>query len=121
MGKNCLSVLKGVFFAIIASLACVMIFALVLKWFNLADSSIKPVNQVIKVAAIFVGCLVAVKGERVLLKGGAVGFFASVSEYIVFGVISKSLKFSAVFFIDVLFGTLIGVIFSLIFNLFRRK
>lgn len=121
MGKNCLSVLKGVFFALITSLASVMIFALILKWFNLADSSIKPVNQVIKVLAIFVGCLIAVKGERKLLKGGAVGFFASVSEYIVFGAISKNLNFSAVFFIDVLFGVIIGVIFSLIFNLFRGK
>lgn len=121
MGKNFIMVLKGVFFALLTSLACVLMFALVLKIFSLPNSCIKPINQVIKVLAIFIGCLVALKGEKVLLKGGAVGLLAGISEYLAFGAISKNFNFSSAFFIDAAFAAAIGVIFSLIFNFFRKK
>lgn len=118
---NIINVLKGVFFALITSLACVFIYALILKIFALSGKSVKWVNQGVKILAILIGCLVAVKDSVPLVKGGAVGLLASVGEYVMYALISKNLNFGVKFLIDLLFGTLIGVIISCIVNFARKK
>lgn len=119
--NNIINVLKGVFFALITSLACVFLYALILKIFALSGRGVKWVNQAIKILAILIGCLVAVKDSIPLVKGGAVGLLAGVGEYLIFGLISKNLNFGVKFLIDLLFGTLIGVIISCIVNFVRKK
>ncbi len=118
---NIINVLKGVFFALITSLACVFLYALILKIFALSGRGVKWVNQAIKILAILIGCLVAVKDSIPLVKGGAVGLLAGAGEYLIYGLISKNLNFGVKFLIDLLFGALIGVIISCIVNFVRKK
>ena len=108
---NIINVLKGVFFALTTSLACVFLYALILKIFALSGKSVKWVNQAIKILAILIP----------LVKGGAVGLLASAGEYLIYGLISKNLNFGVKFLIDLLFGALIGVIISCIVNFVRKK
>lgn len=62
---------RGVSLAIIVCLAAVLIFALVIQFTGLPESVIMPVNQFIKVLAIFIGCFFSLRGSKGWLKGGA--------------------------------------------------
>ncbi len=66
-----LNVLKGAIIAVSFSLVFILIFALLIKLFNISDAAITPVNQVLKIISIFLGCLFALKKfpERGLITG----------------------------------------------------
>ena len=114
MKESCLSIIKGVIITVIASLVCVLAFAVVLKSFALSTSVVKPVNCIIKTLVIFLGCITTISREKFLLKGILIGFFATFLEYIIFGFISKDISFDKIFLFDLLFGGLIGGISALI-------
>ena len=112
--------LKGVCIAVAVSLLCVLAFAFALKSFSLPSSCIKPVNQAIKVVAILAGCLFSVKRPLLIVKGALVGVFATVTQYLVYGLISKNLTFGLNFFIDVVFALAIGVVCSVLCSVIKK-
>ena len=67
--------LRGLGAAVAVTLAGVAGFALLMQWIRPSDSAVRIFNQVLKLAAIAVGVLVAVGrgGEGGLLRGAAVG------------------------------------------------
>lgn len=67
---------RGVLGAVGVTLACILLFAFMMQWLKPSDGVIRIVNQLIKLAAIFVGVRLAVGkgGERGLLTGALVGF-----------------------------------------------
>ena len=69
------SLLRGLLGAVGVTLACILLFALLMQWLKPADGVIRVVNQLIKLAAIFVGAKLAVGrgSERGLLTGALVG------------------------------------------------
>ena len=114
-------ILKGVITGLIISLAGVIIFAFVLSIASLSDVVIRPVNQFIKLLAVFGGCAFSVKREKGFLKGGIIGFFVTLLSFMIFGLIGGSLGGFLVFLIDVLCGTIAGVLSGVIsVNLPRR-
>ena len=68
--------IRGVLGAVGVTLACILLFAFMMQWLKPSDGVIRVVNQLIKLAAIFVGVRLAVGtgGERGLLTGALVGF-----------------------------------------------
>ena len=68
-------ILKGLGAAVAVTLAGVAVFALLMQWIRPSDGMVRIFNQVLKLAAIAVGVLVAVGrgGEGGLLRGAAVG------------------------------------------------
>ena len=70
-----LRILKGLGAAILVTVAGVAIFALLMQWLRPAESLVRIVNQVLKLASIGTGVYVAVgRGcEGGLLKGALVG------------------------------------------------
>lgn len=68
--------IRGLLGAVGATLACILLFAFMMQWLKPSDSVIRVVNQLIKLAAIFIGVRLAVGrgGERGLLTGALVGF-----------------------------------------------
>ena len=68
-------ILKGLGAAVAVTLAGVAVFALLMQWIRPSDGVVRIFNQVLKLAAIAVGVLVAVGrgGEGGLLRGAAVG------------------------------------------------
>ena len=78
---------RGVSLAIIVCLAAVLIFALVIQFTGLPESVIMPVNQFIKVLAIFIGCFFSLRGSKGWLKGGLVGLIAGWLTFLLFALL----------------------------------
>ena len=67
--------LRGLLAAVGVTLACVLLFALLMQWLRPDDSAIRIVNQLIKLASIFVGVWVMIRQgvERGLVWGALLG------------------------------------------------
>ncbi len=100
--------IKGVITAVAVTLIAVLAFALVLSLTSLSDGVIKPVNQFIKLASVFCGAAVAVKGDKGFLKGAAIGATSSLITFLVFGLIGGGLSFGLAFFIDIACAAVMG-------------
>lgn len=118
-----LTILKGALFSLILSLLAILVFAFIIKLTGLSDGFIKPINQVIKVVSILFGCLMAFKkdNEKTLIKGAIIGAVYVVLAFLLFSALNGSFEFSPTIFIDILFGLAVGVISSIILNIFRKK
>ena len=107
-----LGVLKGVLVAVCVSIVGVLAFALVYKFVQMGDTTIKIVNQIIKVVSVVLGVNVALKSDRSkgAIKGLLVGAIYSVVAYAVFGLLSATFTFSISILFDILFAGLVGLI-----------
>ncbi|MGN1208563.1 MAG: TIGR04086 family membrane protein [Christensenellales bacterium] len=123
-GSNAvLTILKGAMNALIVSLLSILLFAFVIKLTSLNDGWIKPINQIIKILSILIGCIFAFKkdGERTLLKGAFIGVVYTILAFVLFSILNGKFEFSLSLIYDVLFGALLGVICAIICNIFRKK
>ena len=118
--QNLFEILKGVVISIIVSLVGILIFAYLIKAFSLSSSVIKPVNQVIKVVAVTVGVLFSIRAPKGLIKGGIVGLASVASQYLIFGIIAKSLTFGFSKVLDLIFGLIMGIIVGVICSNFKK-
>jgi putative membrane protein (TIGR04086 family) len=107
-------VIKGVLTAIITALLGVLIFACVVKITLMQSNSVKIINQIIKIVSVFLGCMVAVRAEKGLLKGSLIGVLSNFLIYAIFALISKTPLFGLSFFIDLIFMAVIGGISGVI-------
>ena len=96
--------IKGVITTVAITLVCVLLFALVLSLTDLGDGVIRPVNQFIKLVAVFCGVVISVKGEKGFLKGLA----ATVLSFLIFGLIGGGLSFGWAILIDLVCGAIMG-------------
>ncbi len=80
--------ISGLLTAIGVTLACVLLFALLMQWLKPSDQVIRIINQIIKLGSIFVGAWVTVgrSGENGLLLGAGVGL-----SYMLLGVVLYAL------------------------------
>ncbi|MBQ8424488.1 MAG: TIGR04086 family membrane protein [Clostridia bacterium] len=107
--------LKGIIISIIISLGLIVLFALSLKWLDLAEKLIVPITFAIKYISVIVGSLFAVKGEsKGLLKGALFGLIYSLSSFLIFSILAKTFIFDLTSLLDlvssILLGALIGII-----------
>ena len=67
--------LRGLLVAIGVTLVCIFVFALLMQWLKPSDSAIRIVNQLIKLAAIFVGvkAMLGRSCEKGLMHGALLG------------------------------------------------
>lgn len=122
MQKNFfMQVAKGVIFGVAFILAGVLLFAFIVEVASLSDKVIKPINQVIKLIAIFGGCAVAIRGEKGFLKGGIIGLAVTIISYVLFGIIGGAFGSFAVILTDALCGMVMGVISGVISVNIPRK
>ncbi|MDR2656675.1 MAG: TIGR04086 family membrane protein [Oscillospiraceae bacterium] len=82
------AVITGVLAALIVTVIGVAAFALVVRWVSPSDTVISVINQALKLIAIAVGVLFALRrnSESGLLKGALIGF-----TYMLLGVVAYSL------------------------------
>ena len=112
---------KSVCIAAIVTLAAVLVFALLVKLFSIGSGAITAVNQVIKAAAIFVGCLVCVKPGRGLVKGLISGVGVIVITYFLFAILAGEISFGWTNVLDLLFGALVGAVSGFIAGYIKNK
>ena len=116
-----MQVAKGVIFGVAFILAGVLLFAFIVEVASLSDKVIKPINQVIKLIAIFGGCAVAIRGEKGFLKGGIIGLAVTIISHVLFGIIGGAFGSFAVILTDSLCGMVMGVISGVISVNIPRK
>lgn len=110
------AVLKGVLCAVCVSLALVLVFAFLLKFTNIPESVIKPINQVIKGVSVFVGVFVGMKKlkELGLVSGLLIGLAYTIMAFLIFSILGGSFNFDLTFLTDIVFGGVIGSICGII-------
>ena len=116
------SMFKGVLCAVIATLLFVLVFAFIVQVAGLSNSVISPVMQVVKVLAIFVAVLIALKPARSKgwLYGGLVGIFYMVITFLIFSLLDGQFIINLGALSDLLFETLVGVISAVLIRM-RNK
>lgn len=111
-----LSVLKGAIVSVSLTLILILLFALVIRFFNISDNLIFPINQVIKVVSLFVGIMSAIKttNEKGFIKGMILGMIYFILSFVVFSILqgSFSIKIENIYdFVLTVFACgLIGII-----------
>ena len=103
---------KGSIVAILITLISILLFAVILKFFELSDSVIMPVNQVIKVLSILFGVKTMLKNckEKGFVKGALLGIVYTLVSYLIFSLLSRSFLFDLSVILDIIFGCIIGAI-----------
>lgn len=101
------SVIKGALLSVCVLLFCVLAFAFIYGAAGLNNAVIKPVNQVIKVLAIFVGAL-RFRGNKGLLRGALIGVLSIAVSYFLFALIGGIELIGIGFLFDLLFGVVAG-------------
>lgn len=116
-----LKILLSSLIAVIASLVLILIFALLIKWFEWGDNIIAPVNIAIKILSIAIGVLVATKnGGRALAKGSIIGGVYVLLSYVVFSALLGNFSLSVGNLWDLVFGVVTGGIVGIICNVMHK-
>ena len=110
------NIAKGTLIALCISLVLVLIFAFLLKFTNISDSAISPINQVIKGISIFFGVFIGLKKSKELglVSGLLIGFIYTFLAFFVFSILSGSFSFDVTLLTDIVFGDVIGAICGII-------
>lgn len=120
-GKNILNMFVGVGVALIVSLVLILLFALLIKWFDWSDGIITPANIVIKIVSIAVGVIFITKdGNKGALKGAFMGLIYILMCFLVFSLLNGSFIFSISIVYDALLGLVGGAILGVIAVNLRR-
>lgn len=110
------NITKGTLTAVCVSLILVLVFAFLLKFTNIPESTIMPVNQVIKGLSIFIGVFVGLKKNKELglLNGLLIGLFYTIIAFLIFACLGGVYKLDITFLTDILFGGVMGAICGII-------
>ena len=108
------NLIKGVLIALIFSAVSILLFALILTLFSIPSETIKPVNCLIKVLAVFIGCLFSIKGGKGLIKGLIYGGIITLTAYLFFSIIGGNFIFSISFLWELLLGLSVGAVAGIV-------
>ena len=102
--------------AVCISLVLVLLFAFLLKFTNIPESTIKPVNQVIKGLSILMGVFVGLKRKKELglVSGLLIGLIYTIAAFLVFSCLGGVFAFDLTLLTDLLFGAVMGAICGII-------
>ena len=111
-----LSILSGTIVAVAITLVLILLFALIIRFFNVADSWIFPINQVIKVISLFVGTIVVLKKQKKsgFLNGLLISVLYFFLSYIIFSILQGNFAFNLSKIYDLLLTALMGGIIGII-------
>lgn len=112
--KGFLPLIIGSGISVITALLFILVFAGLIKGFNMGSGVIKPVNQFIKALAIFIGCFFCVKECKGLIKGAIIGVAFTIIIHLLFALVGSVTFFSLGLLLDIIFGLIIGAISGVI-------
>jgi putative membrane protein (TIGR04086 family) len=105
-------IVKGVLVSVFVSVVIILIFALVIKFLPVSSVAVKIVNQLIKVASIFIGCKLFISEKGGIVKGIILGLLYVVLVNLTFSLISGN--YVSINLLNVLFGGVLGGISGII-------
>ena len=101
-------VVKGALLSLAFSLVGAFLFALVLRAFPVPNGAVLPVNQIVKILAIFVGVLFSVRNEKGLLKGVLIGVFTALLTCLAFSALGGDFSLSWLIVVELFVCALVG-------------
>lgn len=115
-GKILKPVLKGVLISLCVSLVAILFFAFLLRFTNISENLISPVNQVIKGVSIFLGVLFGMRKVKSngIINGLLIGFLFTIFTFLVFSLLDGQFVFDKTLLNDIIFGSIIGAICGII-------
>ncbi len=116
-------VVKSVLIAVITCLVLVLAFAMIMKFAELPDSVILPVNIMIKCISVVTGVLFGIKAaEHGALKGFLTGLLFVIVTYLLFSIINGDFSLSLMSLVDIAIMIVQGVVTGVIVvNIKSRK
>lgn len=110
------AVSKGSLCALCISLVLILVFAFLLKFTNIPESAITPINQVIKGVSIFFGVFIGLRKikELGLFSGLLIGFIYIMLAFVIFSILNGGFSFDLTLLTDIIFGAVIGGICGII-------
>ncbi len=110
------SIIKGSLISLCFTLVGILIFAFILKFTNIPESAINPVNQVIKGVSVFMGVFIGLKKskEMGLVSGLLIGLIYTIVAFLTFSILDGSFTFDKRLLNDILFGGVMGAICGII-------
>ncbi len=114
-GKSIIRMAVGVGVSLIVSLVLILLFALLIKWFNWSDAIISPANIVIKIISIAIGVLIVTKdGSAGAVKGAILGAVYIILCFVVFSILNGSMIINISLLYDSILGVIVGGILGII-------
>lgn len=109
-------VLKGALVAVSTTLILILLFALIVRFFNVSDKWIFPINQVIKVISLILGVIVILKSsrEKGFVKGLILGLTYFILSFVIFSILQASFKIGIKNIYDLILTTLMGGLIGII-------
>ncbi|MGI5850820.1 MAG: TIGR04086 family membrane protein [Caldicoprobacterales bacterium] len=116
IGNDIIAILKSSIIAIIMTLVCFAIFAIIIKVADLQETIIAPVVQVIRTLSIAFGGMLAAKSSKKLgwLKGGITGVVYVLLAFMISSMFGGSIFMGSVIFSDILLGIIAGAVGGII-------
>ncbi len=113
--NNFIQFLKGLIVALIITFAGILIFALIIKFANLNDRVIVPVNLVIKALSVAVGTIIFTKSKTGGLKKGIIFAFSYITlAFVIFSALAGKFVFEISLLLDYVFAIIVGIIVGVI-------
>lgn len=118
-----ISLFSGVLVSVATTLILILLFAVIIRFFNLSESWIFPVNQVIKCISLFIGISVMLKKikSKGFLNGILFGIVYYVLSTIVFSILQAKFSFGLNNLYDLLLTSLIGGIIGIFVINFKKN
>ncbi len=107
--------LKGLILSMVISFALVVLFAFLLKWFEISDTYIFAGTMIIKALSVALGAMLALKARsRGLAKGILFGIIYVALAFVTFSALSGSFSFDGQTALDFVSCAIIGGIVGII-------
>lgn len=109
--SNLWSIFRGSFIAVSISLMLILLFALLIKFLNINENLIMPINQIIKIVSIFFGVFLTFNffnKNKGFIKGFLIGIIYTILAYLIFSILAGKFSFTLTSLTDMLFGGIIG-------------
>jgi len=115
--------IRGALYALTLTFTSVLIFALLVQFVGMPSPVIKPIVQVIKALAIFVGVMAVARnvGRRAWLHGGILGLVYTGLAFLLFSIITPNFSITDGFLFECLFAIIVGMASAMLLRLRRRS
>ena len=101
--------IKGIIVSFIITFSLIILFAFLIKWYNLNDNIISPVNLAIKGISIAIGTLIFTwRANKGIIKGSLFGIIYTIVAFVLFSLLAGQLTLNIGVLLDILFSIVVG-------------
>ncbi|MDR0462346.1 MAG: TIGR04086 family membrane protein [Christensenellaceae bacterium] len=114
---------RSTLYALVLTLASVLLLALVVKYAGISDGAIKPIVQIIKALSVFTGVAAVLRSieKRAWMHGGILGLIYTVLAFFALSTIDSNFSITGGFFVEAAFALAVGIASAMLLRLRKRE